>query len=147
MKASARILMVVTLTLGGLVAGCSTPATRIRANPEAFARLTAQQQTLVQAGQIALGFDREAVMLALGEPGRVTVRTEAERETIVWHYLTYEADGRILFTGHYHTSRRWWGWGPGYPYYLDFPNRVVRDRFQVEFTLGKVTAITEERTN
>ena len=126
------------------VAACSTPATRIRAHPEAFARLGAQEQALVKAGQIALGFDFDTVKLALGEPDRITRRTTADGETVVWHYLAYEAEGRMLFTGHYHTARGWWG-GPAYPYYLDFPNRRVRDRFSVQFQHGRVSAITEDR--
>lgn len=128
------------------LAGCSTPATRIKANPAVFERLTPQQQALVQAGQIALGFDFEAVKLALGDPDRVAVRTEADGETTIWHYVSYEANGQFLFTGHYHTGRRWWGWGPAYPYYLDYPQRRVRDRFRVEFRRGLVSAITEDRS-
>jgi len=128
------------------VAGCSTPASRIEANPEAFARLTPDQQSLVRAGQIALGFSTEAVHLALGDPDRTTVRTDARGETIVWHFLTYEAGGQVLFTGHFPRGYRGggWGWGVSYPYYLDYPARTVRDRFRVEFHDGKVTAITRE---
>lgn len=126
--------------------GCATPAARIKANPEAFARLSPEQQVLVQAGQIGLGFEPEAVKLALGDPDRTTVRTDADGETLIWHYATYEADGRILYTGYYHTGRRWGGWGPLYPYYMDFPHRQVRDRFTVEFERGRVSAITEDRT-
>jgi hypothetical protein len=129
------------------LAGCSTPATRIKANPEAFARLTPQQQALVQVGQITLGFDQEAVKLALGDPDRVAVRTDADGETIIWHYVTYESNGRMLFTGYYHTGRHWWRWGAAYPYYLDFPDRRVRDRFRVDFKRGVVSAITEDRSS
>ena len=129
------------------LSGCSTPATRIKANPDVFARLTPQQQALVQAGQVALGFDFETVKLALGDPDRVVVRTDADGETVVWHYVSYEADGRILFTGHYHTARRWWGWGTSYAYYLDYPNRRVRDRFRVEFKRGLVSSITEDHSS
>lgn len=131
-----------------LAAGCSTPASRIEANPEAFARLSPEHQSLVRAGQIALGFSTEAVHLALGDPDRTTVRTDARGETVIWHFLTYEAGGQILFTGHFHRGYRgggWgWGWGVNYPYYLDYPARTVRDRFRVEFYAGKVTAITRE---
>lgn len=127
-----------------LAAAYSTPASRIKANPEAFARLTSDQKALVQAGQIALGFEPEAVRLALGDPDRTTVRTEARGETVVWHFMTYEAEGRLLFTGYYHSGRNWWGWGAAYPYYLDYPARTVRDRFRVEFHGGKVIAITRE---
>jgi hypothetical protein len=128
------------------LAGCSTPATRIKADPEAYNRLTPEQQTLVRAGQIGLGFDFEAVKLALGDPDRVTSRTSADGETVVWHYLSYEASGRMLFTGYYHTARGWWG-GAAYPYYLDYPDRRVRDRFSVQFRNGRVSAITQERSN
>ncbi|MFM9092060.1 MAG: hypothetical protein ACKOUK_10030 [Verrucomicrobiota bacterium] len=83
---------------------------------------------------------------ALGDPDRTTVRTDARGETVIWHFLTYEAGGQILFTGHFHRGYRGggWGWGVSYPYYLDYPARTVRDRFRVEFHDGKVTAITRE---
>lgn len=126
-----------------VLAGCSTPQTRIRANPEIFSRLTPEQQAMVRAGHIGLGFDFDAVKLALGDPDRITVRTDADGETVIWHYLTYEAGGRVLFTGYYHSGRAWWG-GAAYPYYLDYPNRHVHDRFRVQFRTGKVVAITQE---
>lgn len=140
-----RLLLIVGLASFGLLS-CSTPATRIRANPEAFARLDPQQQSLVRAGQVGLGFDFEAVKLALGDPDRITTRTVADGDTVVWHYLSYEANGRILFTGYYHSRRGWWG-GAAYPYYLDYPARHVRDRFRVQFKNGRVTAITQEVAN
>ena len=146
MKTTHLIRLALISILGIWLAGCSTPATRIKANPEAFARLTVEQQSLVKAGQVALGFDFEAVKLALGDPDRVTTRTDADGQTVVWHYLTYEADGRMLFTGYYHTGRGWWG-RAAYPYYLDYPNRRVRDRFSVQFKSGRVSAITQELAN
>jgi hypothetical protein len=146
MKTTHLIRLALISVLGLWLAGCSTPATRIKANPEAFARLTVDQQSLVKAGQVALGFDFEAVKLALGDPDRVTTRTDADGQTVVWHYLTYEADGRMLFTGYYHTGRGWWG-RAAYPYYLDYPNRRVRDRFSVQFKSGRVSAITQELAN
>ena len=129
-----------------LAAACSTPAARIKANPEAFARLNRDQQLLVQAGQVVLGFSEEAVRLALGDPDRVTTRTDERGESMVWHFLSYEVEGRALFTGYYHSGRNWWGWGAAYPYYLDYPARTVRDRFRMEFLGGKVVAITREDT-
>lgn len=139
-------LLLVSAVAGLCLAGCSTPETRIKANPEAFARLTPQQQAMVKAGQIGLGFDQEAVKLALGDPDRVAVRTDAKGETVIWQYVTYESDGRILYTGYYHSGRRWWGWGSPYPYYLDYPERRVRDRFRVEFKAGRVVSIVEDRS-
>jgi hypothetical protein len=130
-----------------LLTGCSTPSTRIQANPEAFARLSPQHQELVRAGQVALGFDEDAVKLALGDPDRRSRRIDADGETAIWHYATYQYEGRILFSGYYHTRRPWWGWGVAYPYYLDYPAREVRDRFRVEFRNGRVIAISEDVIN
>ena len=146
MKTIHPAFLFIAALAAAVVTGCSTPATRIKANPEVFAKLDPQQQALVRAGQIALGFDADAVKLALGDPDRVSVRTTADGETAIWHYVTYEADGRVLFTGYYHSGRRWWGWGPSYAYYLDYPNRRVRDHFRVEFKRGLVSAITEDRS-
>ncbi|HLP25300.1 MAG TPA: hypothetical protein VK477_06465 [Acidobacteriota bacterium] len=140
-----RILLVAASTSALWLCGCATPETRIKANPEAFARLTPAQQALVKAGSVALGFDMEAVRLALGDPDRVITRTDAEGERQIWHYCTYEANGQVLFTGYYHTGRNWWGGGWAYPYYMNYPDRTVRDRFRIEFTTtGKVAAITQE---
>lgn len=125
------------------LAACATPESRIRANPEVFARLTPDQQAMVRAGHIGLGFDFEAVTLALGDPDRTTVRTDADGETVVWHYQSYDADGHVLFRGYYHAGRGWWG-GAAYPYYLDYPNQHVRDRFRVQFHAGRVVAIAQE---
>jgi hypothetical protein len=136
------------LLLAGLVglagwSGCATPATRIEANPEVYARLSDEEKALVRAGKVAIGFSAGAVKLALGDPDRVAVRTDADGQTEIWHYLTYEARGRILFTGHFHTGRLWWG--GMYPYYLRYPDRTVRDRFTVHLRNGRVTAIVEDR--
>jgi len=56
-----------------------------------------------------------------------------------------------LYSGFYHRGygRRGWGgggyWGgPAYPYYLDYPNRTVHDRFTVEFKNGVTVAISKE---
>lgn len=138
------------------LAGCSTPASRIQGNPAAFARLNPQQQALVKAGQVAIGMDMDAVKLALGDPDRVTLRTDARGQVQIWHYVSYEDNGVILYTGYYHRGwgrhggwGGWGGWGGGwgwpYPYYMDYPNRTVHDRFRVEFGPNNlVDSITEE---
>ncbi|MDE3083811.1 MAG: hypothetical protein KGJ37_01150 [Verrucomicrobiota bacterium] len=127
-----------------MLASCSTPENRIKKNPAAFDRCTPQQQELIKRGQIALGFDPEMVKLALGDPDRVTTRTDASGQSEVWHYVTYETyEGSLLYTGYYHRF-----WGPTfYPYYLDYPTRREHDRFRVAFKNGKVAAIEEESDN
>jgi outer membrane protein assembly factor BamE (lipoprotein component of BamABCDE complex) len=124
-----------------LLAGCSTPDRRIEKNPEAFNRCTPQQQEMIKQGRIAVGFDQEMVRLALGDPDRITTRTDASGQSEVWHYVTYETDdGVLLYTGYYHHFC-----GPVfYPYYLDYPSRKEHDRFEVDFKDNKVVSIEED---
>ena len=114
------------------------------------ALVPASVPALVKAGRVAVGFDADAVRLALGEPDRITTPTDAAGDVQVWHYTTYAANGVILFTGTYQSYRRHgfgWDdyWGTPYPYYLDYPDRVIHDRFSVELTDDRVSAIIPER--
>jgi outer membrane protein assembly factor BamE (lipoprotein component of BamABCDE complex) len=154
MKTSSALFLVAVVG-AALLAGCSTPSSRIKEHPDAFARLTPEQQALVQAGQVGVGFDMETVKLALGDPDAITLHTNAMGQTQVWHYVTYETyDGVVLYGGYYggYGRRGWrggggyWGGGPwGYPgYYAGYPTRV-HDRFRVTFDrTGRVESIQQE---
>ncbi len=130
---------------GGLVllAGCATPETRIAKNPEAFARLTPEQQQLIKEGKVGIGFDQTMVRLAIGDPDRVRIRTDHNGQSEIWSYVTYEGDdGLLLYRGYYH--RYFYGYGPVYPYYLAYPGRRVHEHFRVVFRDGKVVAVEQE---
>jgi outer membrane protein assembly factor BamE (lipoprotein component of BamABCDE complex) len=139
MKAAASLILLLAGFAG--LAGCSTPEARIQRNPAAFDRCTPQQQELIKQGRVAIGFDQDMVRLALGDPDRVTIRTDAAGQSEVWRYVTYETDdGVLLYTGYYHRFC-----GPViYPYYLDYASRTERDHFRVVFKDGKVISIEEE---
>jgi hypothetical protein len=47
---------------------------------------TPDEEALVKARQVAIGFDVTLVKLALGNPDRVTLRTDAAGSTLIWHY-------------------------------------------------------------
>jgi len=102
MKTTRNLLRASAVALAVLVCGCATPESRIKGSPEAFARLTPDQQALVRQGQVAQGFDRDAVRLALGEPDRVVVVTNAGGQHEIWHYIEY-GDGQrsLVFDGFY----------------------------------------------
>jgi outer membrane protein assembly factor BamE (lipoprotein component of BamABCDE complex) len=139
-----KFLFFSTLALVALfAAGCSTTASRIRQNPELFAQLDPAQQEMIRRGQVAVGFSAEAVRLALGEPDRFTMRTDADSTNEVWHYVTYDTPAGVpLYRGWYH---RYYMWGdPLYPYYLSDPNRRERERFSVLFANGRVLALERE---
>lgn len=137
-----------------LFASCaSTPESRIRENPEAFNRLSPQDQELVRQGQVAIGFDKEMVRLAVGEPDRIWSRVDTEGASEAWSYTTYEsADGYPLYTGFYHRYHRYHpyhgfygGFGhPYYPYYLSYPGRREREVFKVVFKEDRVVSVEQD---
>lgn len=140
------ILSVVFVAAGlAVLAGCSTPQSRINQNPAVFARLTPDQQQLIKEGKVALGFDAAMVKLALGDPDRVHERTDATGTSEVWSYVTYEGDdGMLLYRGYYH--RYYYGLGdPFYPYYLAYPGRREHTHFRVVFRNGVVVQIENEK--
>lgn len=142
-----KICGILALAAFGLLLGaCQSPESRIKASPEAFARLNPGEQALVKEGKIAPGFSMEAVKLALGEPNRVTLRTDGKGQHQIWHYTEYEDNnGVIIYSGYYH---HWRGWAGPYfygevPYYNGFPARV-HERIRVEFDSGDRVSVVEQ---
>ena len=132
-----------------LAAGCSSPEARNEADPGVFARLGPAEQELVRRGEAAVGFSRDAVRLALGDPDRAVPGSGDQEADQVWTFTAYKAGGTVLFTGMYHAYRRhgfgWDGnWGPAYPYFLDYPDRVATARIRVSFEGDRVIAISRE---
>jgi outer membrane protein assembly factor BamE (lipoprotein component of BamABCDE complex) len=126
------------------LAACASPETRIRDNPDLYAKLTPEQQALVKKGQIALGMSQDAVMLALGKPNRITERTDAEGTQRVWHYTEYVDYGYgpayypVFYDPFFYPP-----FGPFYPAYA-YPVQQERDRMRVVFKDNKVIAIERE---
>ena len=127
-----------------VLAGCSTPQTRIEHNPQIFSTLSPADQELIKQGKVAVGFTPDEVKLALGDPDRIYVRTDANGTNETWSYVTYETEGGvILYRGYYH---RYYRWGdPYFPYYTAFPARREHEAFRVVFTNGRVSSIEQER--
>ena len=71
------------------VAGCSTPASRIRSHQAAFATWPAAAQQEVSAGRVAIGFTPEMVLVALDEPDRRYTRTTERGTSEVWMYMQH----------------------------------------------------------
>jgi len=146
MKTS-RILVLFAAALAAFsFAGCATPASRIKKNPELFASYPAEQQDLIKQGKVAIGFDMDAVRLALGAPDRVRTRTNNDGTSQIWSYVTYETpDGMPLYRGWYH---RYYRWGdPVYPWYDGYAGRREHEHFRVVFDrTGHVAALEKEVT-
>ena len=127
--------------MGLWLAGCATPDARIKKNQVLFDSLPAEAQAQIREGQVALGFTPEMVKLAVGEPDRRAVRTDAAGRTEVWSYTRYEAaDGLPVYTGLYHR------YYPGYRYYgrgFYTERTEAREYFRVEFVEGVVSVVQQ----
>jgi hypothetical protein len=154
-----KILIAAAALSGSLwLAGCeATPEARIRSSPEAFAKLSPQEQALVKAGQVGLGFSADAVKLALGTPDRITLKTDATGQAQVWHYIeTAYYDGAFLYGGPYWGGwgawghgwgRGFWGWGGGYMGPYPVGPVTTYDHFRVVFRNDRVVEFSQEVAN
>jgi len=86
MKRRIRNAFVLTVVL--LACGCATPAARIKRYPDMFAAFPADVQEQVSRGEIHLGYTRDMVFIALGEPHRTYTRQTSEGQVEIWAYTT-----------------------------------------------------------
>jgi hypothetical protein len=86
--AAMKILLPLSLFLSGLVLlGCATPSNqRISQNEALFNSYTPAEKRLIRMGEVAVGFDQDQVLMALGQPSRETVIDTAGGKQIVWEY-------------------------------------------------------------
>lgn len=150
----APVTRLTVLLLALPLGGCSTPQSRIERHPALFDALPAEQQTLVRAGQIAIGMPEDAVRLALGEPDRISRRTDADGVTTVWRYTDGGGEQPVVGFPAYGAYGAWGrpfglggaGWfAPGVPGAVIVTPHVGRERERLRVSLvdGRVTAIEE----
>jgi hypothetical protein len=109
-------------------------------NPEAFARLPPDQQTLVKNAQIAIGFSTEAVRIALGNPKEITTQATPAGQIQIWYYEPEGYYENEPYSGGGGYSGVWDGW--------DGDSPVVgppqgSDQLLVQFLDDRVYAIEE----
>jgi hypothetical protein len=137
------IIYYVLVLLCVAAVGCSSPASRIKRNPELFASFPVEAQGLIEQGQVDIGFTPEMTRMALGEPNRVYQRRTGDGSMEVWSYTSRrvttdrqrvtadfsyrDSDGRVR-----RTSDTVW---------VDVDRELEYERMRVEFTDGKVSAI------
>jgi len=112
-KIYSAILMLVAVAA---LAGCSTPATRIRANPQLFASIAPADQELIRQGQVAIGFTPDMVQLALGRPDAIAQRVDASGTSEIWRYQSFDNSSTVFISGGwggpaFSPVRGGWGWG------------------------------------
>jgi hypothetical protein len=137
--------LVLGVVLALAVGGCATPAARIKRNPDLFAGFPPEIQAAVREGQIALGYTREMVYIALGKPAREYDREDTDGVAEVWAYT----DRNIIHDPYWRLYGDVWyrhragHYGIGLPFYGYYEREY--ESLRVEFRGGQVTAI--ERIN
>ena len=149
-KICSAILMLAAVAA---LAGCATPASRIKANPQLFASIAPANQELIKRGQIGLGFTPDMVLLALGEPDAIAQHADASGTSEIWRYQNYDSSASTyVYSGWwggpaYSPMRGGWGWGWsgawGYPS-LGWSTPLT-DYLRVSFRDGRVTEINRLR--
>lgn len=72
-----------------VLAGCSTPESRIHNRQAAFDSWPADVQQQIRAGHVAIGYTAEMVQVALGEADRSYTRTTPQGTSDVWVYFDH----------------------------------------------------------
>lgn len=128
-----------------LVSGCATPAARIKRNPDLFATFPPDVQANIKQGNVDVGYTRDMVYIALGDPDRRYTRKTSAGEVEVWAYVdTYSTTERQRVDGPFRyrdadgTSRtiRDTLW-------VDVQQRHEYETTRIELTDGTVSAIEE----
>jgi hypothetical protein len=87
MKIFTHRLALVALLL--VVAGCSTPDSRISGNQAMYNSWSPDVREKVRTGRVDVGFTSDMVRMALGAPDRQSTRTTAQGTAEVWIYFDH----------------------------------------------------------
>jgi len=126
-----------------VAAGCATPESRIKKNPELFNSLPPEVQEGVRQGKVDLGYNKGAVLLALGKPNREYTRRSAAGSKEVWSYTsTYtttdrqRVDADVRYRGSDGRVRTTTDW-----VWVDVQQKHEYERLRVEFEGDVVIAV------
>ena len=125
--------------LVALMAACtSTPEKRIARNPEVFAGFPEDVQENVRAGVIQIGYNKDMVRLAVGEPDRISTRQREGEVLDIWTYMG------VYFTSETYRVRDFGRFSTlDQNIIVDRTSQQSYDRMRVEFRDGKVMAIEQ----
>ena len=145
-----HLLSVLFFTGAAVLVGCQTVDDRIKDNPVAFSQLDAATQDKVKQGIIDIGFNEDAVYLALGAPDQKRETATANGRTTTWIYNTYydRYDGTrfagynrsLYYDRHLKTYRVYYQ-----PVYADTYRTEKEERIRVVFKDGKVTTLEQTK--
>jgi hypothetical protein len=120
-----------------ILAGCSTPQSRISDHPDIYQGLSSRDQALVNQGQIRSGMSQNAVWLAWGSPDRKIIGNMQGHPTESWIYISYAA---YPYYPCYGPWDPYFGAPLYYPFYSDIPPSIPYPAKVVTFAKGRVVA-------
>ena len=129
------------------LAGCASPASRIKKNPELFASFPPEVQEKVRQGKVEVGFNTDMAAMALGAPDRTYTRSTAEGVAEIWAYVDYRysyEQQMVRGTFHYRDDQGRMRTAHD-NVWVDVENRTEYERLRVEFRNKLVTAIEQEQ--
>jgi len=110
------IIPVATALFTLVISSCatkSTPTTRISKSPEIFQKLSPSDQELAQQGQVKEGMEKNAVLIAWGQPSKISTGSREGVGFEKWYYATatpvYSSNLSIGYGGHRGFGRRGFG--------------------------------------
>ncbi len=129
-----------------ILTACDTPEGRIKRHPELYEKLSPEVQESVRQGKVAIGYPKEAVIIAIGKPDRRYHRETEDLSAEIWSYVQrtetttrqrIEGEFRVRDAkGRWYTVRdRVW---------VDVPKVVEHERMRITFRAGTVIAIDSE---
>lgn len=123
--------------------GCASPESRIKKNPELFNSFPPDVQERVRKGEADIGYTKDMVRIALGEPNRTYERQTESGSVEVWSYTSYytttdrqrvDVRSRVRdSSGSYRTISDW--------VWVDVDQRNEYEHLRVELRDDKVIAI------
>jgi outer membrane protein assembly factor BamE (lipoprotein component of BamABCDE complex) len=145
-----NLIAIVLLAGTALFVGCQSVDNRIKKNPAAFAQLDAATQDKVKQGIIDIGFNEDAVYMALGAPDQKRDTANEKGRTTTWIYNTYydRYDGtrfagyqrNLYYDPYLKTYRVYYR-----PVYADTYRTEKEERIRVVFKEGKVASLEQTK--
>jgi outer membrane protein assembly factor BamE (lipoprotein component of BamABCDE complex) len=126
-----------------MLAGCSTPASRIEQNQELFNTYEPDIQAAIRQGKIDIGFTRDMVHMALGKPDRQYSRTTESGQSEIWSYVElYSTTRRQRIDGPFRIRDPQGGYRTvSDSLWVDVDEQREYERLRVEFEGNRVRAI------
>lgn len=90
MKLNAALAIILG-SAGLLLSGCETSGVsgRIQEKPAVFAALSPDEQAIIKAGEVEVGFTTDMVYLALGKPSKEETKDTTGGPVTLWTYTRY----------------------------------------------------------